>query len=130
MEAKQLAELPIVFQIIAGFGIFFGTFMLAIGGWLWKTIKPKLLNAVVETVEPAPPKDTLVLSAAIADSKAISNLAGAIEKLLTHLGDDSEDRERQSVKTYNRLGDLNDNLERIHETLCRVERQLKERTLI
>ena len=128
MEPKQLAELPLVFQIIAGFGLFFGTFMLAIGGWLWKTIKPKLPDALQPNEVGS--KDVIIQSAAIADSASIGKLGHSIERLVEKLDDDSEDREGQSTRTYNRLGDLNDNLERIHDTLCRVERQLKERTLI
>lgn len=128
MEAKNLAELPLVFQIIAGFGLFFGTFMLAIGGWLWKTIKPKLLDALQPNE--ASSKDVIIQSASIADSASIAKLAHGIERLIERLDDNSEDDGRQLVRNYNRLGDLNDNLERIHDALCRVEKQLKERTLL
>lgn len=128
MEPKNLAELPLVFQVIAGLGLFFGTFMLAIGGWLWKTIKPKLPDALQpnETIS----KDLIIQSASIADSAAIGKLAHAIERLLEVLKDDGEDRERQSNRTHARLGDIADWLERDHEVLCRLERHMKERTIV
>lgn len=129
MEAKQLAELPLAFQIIAGFGLFFGTFMLAIGGWLWKTIKPKLPTALTETVEPDPKSSAVIVGAALADSHSIGKLASSIDKLCERLVDDSEHRDRQSERTYRRLGDVVDALDDLKDTLKRIEKQIKDSPL-
>lgn len=104
MEPKNLAELPIVFQIIAGFGLFFGTFMLAIGGWLWKTIKPKLPDAFKPSETTS--HDVVIRSAAIADGEAIRQLAASIVRLIDFLEQDSEDDNRANRRNHEVLSEI------------------------
>lgn len=127
MEPGKLTELPLAFQLVAAAGLFVGTFTLAIGGWLWKHIKPKLPAALQP---PEQQKDAVVLSAAIADSQSINKLAHAIERLIEVMEDSGEDTERALDRNYKRLGDLNDNAERVYEVVCRLERHMKDRTIV
>lgn len=121
MEPKQLAELPLIFQIIAGFGLFFGTFMLAIGGWLWKTIKPKLPEAFKPSETHS--TDVVIRSAAIADGEAIRQLAAAITKLLDFLEEDSDDDNRNSKRNHDVLCD-------IRESVDGLAKMMRQRTIV
>jgi hypothetical protein len=117
MEPKQLSELPLVFQIIAGFGLFFGTFMLAIGGWLWKTIKPKLPDAFKPSETTS--TDVLIRSASIADSEGIRQLAASITRLVDFLQEDSEDDNRNSRRNHDVLCEIRDSV----DSLAKIIRQ-------
>jgi hypothetical protein len=120
MEPKHLTELPIVFQIIAGAGLFFGTMLLAVGGWVWKAIKPKLPAAL----QPPPePKDAVVLSAAIADSEAIRSLAGAITRLIEYMKQSDEIEELRQER-------LDEHMKDIVSELRSVKACLRERTIV
>ena len=120
MEPKNLTELPLVFQIIAGFGLFFGTFMLAIGGWLWKTIKPKLPEALQP---PASPNEAVVLSAAIADSQSIKQLAGAIDRLIEYMKQSDEIAELRSER-------LDEHMKDVVIGIRELKACLRERTIV
>ena len=128
MELKNLSELPIVFQIIAGFGLFFGTFMLAIGGWLWKSIKPKLPAAL--QITETPKTEVPISSAQILDSAVFSRLSHSIDRLVEVQTDDGEDSARALDRNYKRLGDIQDEVCRTNEILQRLERHMKDRTIL
>ena len=128
MDPKHLTELPLVFQIITGFGLFFGAFMLAVGGWFWKKISPKLPDAL------KPPEattgDAVVLSAAIADSASIAKLAHVIERLCEHLEENNDDMDRAFARSLSRLGDISDGIERVHDVVARLDKTVRERSLL
>lgn len=131
MEPKNLSELPFVFQIIAGFGLFFGTFVLAIGGWLWKQIKPKLpASLTVSEVATAVP----ISSAQILDSSVFEKLSRSISELLVYLRDKDDDTERELQRGFDRidktLTDVVRELERNTKAVERVEKSMSERTLL
>jgi hypothetical protein len=121
MEPKTLAELPIVFQIIAGFGLFFGTFMLAIGGWLWKTIKPKLPEAFKPSETSS--TDVIIRSASIADGEAIRQLAASIARLIDFLQEDAKDDNTHMRRNHDVLCD-------IRESLDGLAKMIKQRTIV
>lgn len=121
MEPKQLNELPLVFQIIAGFGLFFGTFMLAIGGWLWKTIKPKLPDALQPSETNS--TDVLIRSASIADSEGIRQLAASIHRLVDFLEQDAEDDNRNSRRNHDVLCE-------IRESVDGLAKMMRQRTIV
>lgn len=132
MDAKTLADLPFVYQVVACLGFFFGTFMLAIGGWLWKTIKPKLPEAL-QTVEPAA-KEIPISSAQILDSRVFERLSLSIGDLIDYLRTKDDDTDRELQRGFDRLDktftDVCKELERNTKAIERVEKQLSERTLI
>ena len=131
MEPKSLSELPLVFQVIAGFGLFFGTFMLAIGGWLWKTIKPKLPASVTgeSSVASIP-----ISSAQILDTTTFEKLSRSISELIDYLRTKDDDTERELQRGFDRLDktltDVCKELERNTKAVERVEKQIGERTLL
>lgn len=88
MDAKNLAELPFWFQVIAAAGLFFGTAAVAALGWAKKHLPGQLLESSKST------QDAVVLSASIADSKSIARLAEAIEDLCVQIRrNDAQDNE-------------------------------------
>lgn len=117
METKNLAELPLVFQVIAGAGLFFGTFMLAIGGWLWPKIKEKLPEAFKPAE--AGSTDVIIRSASIADSQAISHLGGSIERMIEFLRENAEDDSHQMKRNRDVLCEIRDELVRARELAAR-----------
>jgi len=130
MDPKHLTELPFVYQVIAGLGLFFGTFMLAIGGWLWKAIKPKLPGSIAQSMTTSTTVETPIASAQILDSKVFERLSHAIERSIQVAVDDGEDVERALDRNYKRLGDLVDEVTRGNEILVRIERNLKDRIVM
>lgn len=121
MDATKLSDLPLIFQLIAGAGLFFGTAMIAIGGWVY----PKLKARIPSAFQPSQPKhnEAVVLSAAIADSHSIKELAHSIDRLCVFLKDDAEDDARRTDRIDERLHDVLDELRLIKAVL-------RERTLL
>lgn len=120
MDVKTLSELPLIFQVIAGAGLFFGTAMIAVGGWVYPKLKARLPNAFAPTPKA---NEAVVLSAAIADSQSIKELAHSIERLVKFLHDTAEDEERHKDRIDERLRDVIDELRE-------VKRALRERTIV
>lgn len=107
--------------------------MLAIGGWLWKTIKPKLpasLQAVTETPATAIP----ISSAQILDTSTFEKLSRAIAEMVEFLRHKDDDTERELQRGFDRLDktlqDVCKELERNTKAVERVEKQISERTLL
>lgn len=132
MEPKQLSELPLVFQIIAGFGLFFGTFMLAIGGWLWKTIKPKLPSAL--QVSETPVKEAPISSLQVLDHQTFDRLSSSIRELIDFLKTKDDDTDRELQRGFDNLDksthDVLREVERVTKAVERVEHVLDKRTLL
>lgn len=117
MEPAKLNELPFWFQIVAGFGLFFGTASIAVLGWLKKNISGGLFG------EKEDKQSAVVLSAAIADSQSIKELAGAIDRLCHHLKQREEDNFDQLDRIHRSVKDLLEETER-------VTKAIRERTLM
>ncbi len=122
MDATKLTDLPLVYQFIAGAGLFFGTAMLGFVGWIWKRVKPTLPDFTGDPTKPVA-RDAVVLSAAIADSQSISNLAAAIDRLCKHLAEDALDDARRAQRLDERVGDVVSELQHIKAIL-------RDRTLV
>lgn len=120
MEATKLTDLPLLYQLIAGAGLFFGTACIAFMGWLW----PKLKNKLPEAFQP-PMKanEAVVLSAAIADSAKISELAHSIDRLVIFLKEDAEDDAR-------RVDRLDENVRDVVTELRSIKSAIRERTIV
>ncbi len=121
MEPNKFSELPVLFQVVAGAGLFLGTFMLAIGGWLWKVIKPKLPESMMPTG--APDQQAVVLGAAIADSQSIKALAGSIDRLVDFLREDAEDDGHQMKRNRDVLCEIRDSVDAL-------AKHVKNRTIV
>lgn len=120
MEATKLTDLPLLFQLIAGAGLFFGTAMIAIGGWVYPKLKARLPNAFA----PQPKaNEAVVLSAAIADSHSIQQLAHSIDRLVIFLKEDAEDDARRIDRLDRGLADVLDELRSLN-------RHMRDRTLV
>lgn len=117
MEPSKLNELPFWFQVIAGFGLFFGTASIAVLGWLKKNISGGLFG------EKESKSDAVVLSAAIADTASIKELAKSIDRLCHHLERRDEDNADSLDRIHRSIKDL------IEETE-RVTKAIRERTLM
>lgn len=132
MDTKSLSELPLLFQVIAGFGLFFGTFMLAIGGWLWKTIKPKLPASL--QVSETHKTDVPISSAQILDSAIFEKLSRSIADLIDYLRIKDDDTDRELQRGFDRLEksitDLCKETERCTKAVERIEKQISDRTLL
>ncbi|WLJ71244.1 hypothetical protein [Sphingomonas phage Birtae] len=120
MEATKLSELPLIVQLIAGAGLFFGTAMIAIGGWVYPKIKSKLPSAL----QSAPPaNEAVVLSAAIADSQSIKQLAGAIDRLVEYMKEGDEIAEIRHER-------LDEHMKDVVSGLRGLKACLRERTIV
>lgn len=132
MEPKQLSELPLLYQIIAGFGLFFGTFMLAVGGWFWKVVKPKLPASL--QVSENPNVNLPISSAQILDSTIFEKLSRSISDLIDYLRFKDDDTDRELQRGFDRLDktltDVCKELERNTKAVERVEKQISDRTLL
>lgn len=120
MEVTKLSDLPLIFQLIAGAGLFFGTAMIAIGGWVYPKLKARLPSAFAPTPKA---NEAVVLSAAIADSRSINELAHSIDRLCKFLHEASEDEARHNDRIDERLRDVIDELRTIKQVM-------RERTLV
>lgn len=116
MEPTKLSDLPFWVQVIAGFGFFIGTATVAAFGWVKKNLTDPYKEGPAS-------KDAVVLSAAIADSQSISNLANAIDRLCAHLKEDAIDDARRSARLDERVGDVVSELQHIKAIL-------RDRTLV
>lgn len=120
MEATKLSDLPLLFQLIAGAGLFFGTASIAFMGWLW----PKLKNKLPEAFQPpVKSNEAVVLSAAIADSQSIARLAHSIDRLIEFMEEDAKDDARRIDRLDRGLVDVLDELRSIN-------RNIRDRTLV
>ena len=81
---EGLDKLPAWVQIASFLGILIATTAASMAGWN----RDKLTRR--GEMNPAPGKDAVVMSAAIADSQAIRDLATAINRLVDRLDDDAE----------------------------------------
>lgn len=120
MDATKLSDLPLIFQVIAGAGLFFGTAMIAIGGWVYPKLKARIPSAFTPAT---PANQAVVLSAAIADSQAIKELAHSIDRLCVFLKEDAEDDARRTDRVDERMHDVLDEIRMIKSIL-------RERTLL
>lgn len=108
MEAEKFEALPIAIQIVMGLGLFVGAIVATIIGLLKKNFKlGTLLSSETDG------KDAVVMSAAIADSAKIAELASAIKLLVEYLKENDLEQTRELRKTHGALTDINDNLERL-----------------
>lgn len=132
MDAKSLTDLPLLFQVIAGFGLFFGTFMLAVGGWFWKVVKPKLPVSITGSDSPA--VQIPISSAQILDHATFEKLSRSINDLIDYLRTKDDDTDRELQRGFDRLDktltDVCKELERNTKAVERVEKQIGERTLL
>ncbi len=132
MELKNLSDLPIVFQLIAGFGLFFGTMLLGVGGWLWKTIKPKLPEAL--QVSESATNLIPISSAQILDSRVFEKLSGSIADLISYLRTKDDDTDRELQRGFDRLDktmtDMCKEMERCTKAVERVEKSIADRTIL
>lgn len=115
MESKDLASLPVAFQIVAGLGLFFGTFTLAVGGWIWKKIKPELSESLVPGQMSS--ENVVIKSASIADTNSIKALAGSIDRLIEFLREDAEDDGHQARRNHSVLCEIRDELQTLSKTI-------------
>lgn len=118
MEPDKLKELPVWFQLIAYGGLFFGTFAVAILGWVKKNVSGGLFGEKEQGSDKA-----VVLSAAIADSHSINQLASSIERLIEFLKIDAETDNLRLARNHDRLLDILEELRQLNSTL-------RQRTLI
>lgn len=73
MGLLEFKDLPAWAQVVASVAVFFTTSLVAVFGYL----KPRIARKVEEQKS----QDAVVISAAFADSKAISGLTKAVEEL-------------------------------------------------
>lgn len=104
MDLEKLNELPFLFQIVTGFGLFVGGLAIAVLGWLKKNYK---ISSVIEHSG-----DAVVLNAAVADSQQLARLATAIGDLITFLKDREEDADRHNNRIVHNLADICEAVER------------------
>lgn len=97
--------------------MFFGTASIAVLGWIKKNVSGGLFGEKEDT------KNAVVLSAAIADSTAIKQLADAIDRLCHHLRQRDEDNADSLDRIHRSIKDL------IEETE-RVTKAVRERTIV
>ena len=127
-DIEHLNKLPAVYQWVTAAGMFFGAFTIAVGGWFWKKVAPKLPEALQPPK--TAPNEAVVLSAAIADSASIGKLAHAIERLCDQLSEQNEDLDRAFARSLSRLGDIADAVERVHDVTVRLDKTVRERTIV
>ena len=120
MEATKLSDLPLIFQLIAGAGLFFGTAMIAIGGWVYPKLKARLPSAFAPTPKS---NDAVVLSAAIADSQSIKQLAGSIDRLIEYMKEGDELEEIRAER-------LDEHMKDVVSGLRELKACLRERTIV
>jgi hypothetical protein len=120
MEATKLTELPLIFQLIAGAGLFFGTAMIAIGGWVYPKLKARLPSAFAPTPRA---NEAVVLSAAIADSASIAQLAGAIDRLIEYMKENDTLEEIRHER-------LDEHMKDVVTGIRELKACLRERTIV
>lgn len=111
-----LDKLPAWVQIAAFLGILLATTGASLAGWN----RDKFRKLAGQDSNPAPGKDAVVLSAAIADSQSINNLAKAIDRMVDFLEQDREDHERRDRALRTCLQDVVDSNDRVASLLRQV----------
>jgi hypothetical protein len=127
---EELSKLPFVYQAVGAAGIFFGTFMIAIVGWIWKGVKGKLPEALGGPAS----HEIAIPFTQIVDSGVYAKLGVSIEGLIDFLKikDDGEERElQQGFNSLSRcMTDILKEQERTTKAVERLERALEHRTVI
>ncbi len=117
-KMEKLSELPFVFQVVTGFGLFVGAIGVMILGWLKKNFKVgELFNSEHKS------SDAVILNAAIADTNSINALAGSIDRLVDFLREDAEDDGHQMKRNRDVLCEIRDSV----DSLATV---VKKRTIV
>lgn len=106
---EGLDKLPAWIQVAVFLGVLIATAFASASGWM----RDRWFKRLGQTPSPTPTtKDAVVMSAAIADSAAISNLANGINRLVDFLEQDREDHERRDRLLRTCLQELLDGTDR------------------
>lgn len=104
-----LDKFPEWIQVAVFLGVLIATTVASIAG----VFKDRLFKGKFSVPPPVPaPKDAVVMSAAIADSAAIANLATGINRLVDFLEQDREDQERRDRALRTCIQELLDGTDR------------------
>jgi hypothetical protein len=105
-----LDKLPAWIQVAVFLGVLIATTVASASGWM----RDKWFKRPSSAPSPnLPSKDAVVMSAAIADSQAINNLATGINRLVDFLEQDREDQERRDRAMRTCIQELLDSNDRV-----------------